>query len=198
MKIKDIKTDTVIYAVGTGQYRPRHRAVVLDTAKWRPISRRVGAGFHSFDTTGYRPDPQAKGYGDKVGMPVVRVGSNHSWKAEADVTDAQLIDLAAQAAVALNEGRLPQLPEGVYVELLRPQDVDMTWAEFERHEALRKERQEQEQALRLERESAERDARDRLRVVLGDKMPGYLNGMSWTRLEQICQAYAAAQVQGVS
>jgi hypothetical protein len=191
MKIADIVTDTVVYAVAERGGSFRYRAVVLDTARWEAV-RKSPNNYRPGNIVTYRPAPatypgQRATYSERSGMLALQVRY-------VQMTDADLLDLAARAAVTIREGGLPELPSDVQLRLLRPQDVDTTWAEYERRRNAQVEQAKRENAVRARGAAEQAAAQSRLHDVLGDRCPSYLPaGMSWVELEKLCQAFAMAQ-----
>lgn len=197
MKLADIVTDTVVYAAADGGGDDRYRAVVLDTAQWR--ARTKTGSRYDYEIVGYTPVLVKTGsYSERAGILVVQHGGRW-WSNPDEISDAELIDLAASAAVTIREGGVPSLPHGTCVRIMRPQDITETWESYVT-------RQEQEKARRAERRiekaraaEQERLAEGRLRRVLGEHAPRFAPaGTTWVQMEQMCQAFHAAKLTALT
>lgn len=198
MKLSDIRTDTVVYAV-TDRHDtlPHYRAVVLDTGYWAP-QYNSGRGPARGYVPAYFAPGERKSHSERRGILAVQVGGAgvHAMQRDLDaITNEELVDLAAAAAAAIGSGpaSLPSLPLGVKVRVMRPSDVKMTWTEYEAAETRRRAagRRQAEQIAAANR--AEREAAARMRTALGELCPPYVSRpMTWVQLEQLCETYAKA------
>jgi hypothetical protein len=203
MRIADIVTDTVVYAVHEGSRHYEYRAVVLDTDRWEVVQPHprgtrwpsVGARYRLAET--WVGVHRGNAYSNDQGMLAIQAGGRSMWGdalvAAEKVTNAELIDIAAAVAVTIRAGERPVLPTGVKVRIMRPTDVVCTWAE---HEAAEQRRRDDlsEQRRRLDDERArECAAAERMRAVLGGAVPRMTTaGMTWVELERVCRVYAMA------